>query len=1100
MDSLMLPPSDTLVDTPELWKQNERLIRQLYQGRDGHNLTLAKVRETLIKDHQFPPLELSIFEVRLRDVARMRKKIRKEHWKPIWRHCRQIQQDGRSPEVYLNGSRMGWPHVWKEIRRNKFHLDNASADSELPQLPQGVVVKPGRRPSAPPSPTLLSPRLPAATITTFYGNTPTNAQHSRQSHDIEPTVVRQDSLQLIRLPSPADQANYGTPSVTSPTSSDAVAIFNLQPTFSSPAESDVNYPSSFEVFYDTEVLYQSTFGAASPTDLSGVDLGKWWKIMCYHNLPFLQLLESLRTTLPWPTSSPQDPESALRDNGIFSSQLFFVISLPRSYLHCLPCFFRAHDESLQSAGALSWELDPFHILVKAVYRLSNNLIILWATSPEDCLLYDILFSRIPLGVLFVFFGLNSISTRIAWTKLLLWTTSKRDFPGGAHVVHHILEHNPNPWRESNVKKEHIMVLQQLSRCHSGTRAKAVKLLETLAYGKDGCSTRCSQIWAKGLEQFADGDGPQGLGTAVQGCLSHRTWRPSFRKQILGQLVEIGVGRDTATRVFDGQLLSEEEFRRGELAYLVAIGKAAWARLTKPHEQDGRSSRDFNSLRVLQDDLNDYLERNGCPSYCAKGLVVKNEGDSSWWTVLGHCAADRSGERCHCAPANRWKHGLAVRALACMRHTKGRPAALQCLEKLIELGDTVCPWMMAEAVSGDGWLGGLLRLQALGADIGQHGQQAMVVAARLGDRRTIDWLLEQGVDINSPVPNEDHRRHPRSRPEVTIIYAAAFRSCTTSHQSDKALIDVVEYLAARGAKMARHAPDPSSITFITRLQFATTPGNNKRHVPTMMSLIDAAGPESDAVRYLLNACSQAREWDFATQLLDRGVPPSKELLAYAIARAAPRPLVQRLLQDPRIDLNANNCHSNSSIIPLHMAAAVLDLDLVQQLAARGARLDCPDKLGWNALTQACRGVARSALDAARRMAVVHYLLQQGLDVNAYGKQGVPPLGHAAHDGDLELAITLINQGADFNAFSTDITIYLRSPLDFAAENGRLDMVQLLLNIGGKSASPGSTGFEGAINLAISKEHDEIARLIQRFAGIPESIDPESESDTWRALEP
>ncbi|KXJ93522.1 hypothetical protein Micbo1qcDRAFT_161539, partial [Microdochium bolleyi] len=167
-----------------------------------------------------------------------------------------------------------------------------------------------------------------------------------------------------------------------------VTISQRQSTLPSPAENDIVCASAFGVFFDTDILYQSTFGAAGPTDLSVVDVGEWWNIMCYHDLPFLQLLDALRTTLLWPINSPQDSGNALRDNGVFSLQLLFLVSLPRSYLHCLPSFFRAHDESLQSSGALSWELDPFHVLAKAIYRLSNNLVGVWYSSVEDCLLYE----------------------------------------------------------------------------------------------------------------------------------------------------------------------------------------------------------------------------------------------------------------------------------------------------------------------------------------------------------------------------------------------------------------------------------------------------------------------------------------------------------------------------------------------------------------------------------------------------------------------------------------------------------------------------------------------------------------------------------------
>ncbi|KXJ93521.1 hypothetical protein Micbo1qcDRAFT_161538, partial [Microdochium bolleyi] len=161
-------------------------------------------------------------------------------------------------------------------------------------------------------------------------------------------------------------------------------------------------------------------------------------------------------------------------------------------------------------------------------------------------------------------------------KLLDWTTKKQDFHGGAKVVVNALKRNPNPWGKINM--EFCLVSQQLSRCDSGMRARVVKILEALNYGKERCSNQCLQVWVKALEQLANGDGPQGVGNAVQECLGYRKQTPSTRRRIRDQLVDIGLARDSAIRVFDGYLLSEEELRRGGLARLEAIGQTAWTYL------------------------------------------------------------------------------------------------------------------------------------------------------------------------------------------------------------------------------------------------------------------------------------------------------------------------------------------------------------------------------------------------------------------------------------------------------------------------------------------------------------------------------------------
>lgn len=680
------------------------------------------------------------------------------------------------------------------------------------------------------------------------------------------------------------------------------------------------------------------------------------------------------------------------DNGMFSSQLLFMVSLPCSYLHCPPRFFRAHDESLASAGALSWELDPFHVLVKAIYRLSNNMVYIgpWQNPCSgDGLLYHVLFSRIPPSVFSIFLRIDIISTRVAWTELLDLMVTKKDFHHGVQLLRLALDYNPKLWEKMNATR--FRVLQELSMCPVGTRERGIKLLTALDLEPWELSKWSLLSWAKGLGQSTKGGVLEELGNAAQYLQRCIVRNPSARERILEQLIEMGFEWNAAIQVFDGEVLSEREFRSGELARLATVGQLTWKYLTASHQQDQCRFYSFKtSFMVLHDDFVRYLRRNGRLSPLTSPLLTKIEDNPQWWTVLGRCAVVLlHAELCPCArtawrqnPFAAWEHGLALGAVESMIQTKGAPAAVRWLDTLTERGAIVCPWILAKAVSGDGWLGGLIKLQALGADIRQHGQQAMVVAAQLGDRRAIDWLLEQGVDVNGTVPIEAGG--------VTIAYAAAFLG---EYGGRIASLEMIEYLTGRGAKLAQHASESSSIAFVTRFlrhqalwaEVDEVETNNKKlNIPNIVSLFDAAGPSSEADSDMLDPCFEHCEWDFATQLLDRNTPPSTAVLALAISKAAPTLLLQRLLNDPRIDLNANNgnASSRSDNIPLHGAAAVFDLSLIQELVACGADLDCLAWEGSTLLMSTCKGHDNSALDAARRMEVVHYLLEHGLDVNAH----------------------------------------------------------------------------------------------------------------------
>lgn len=259
---------------------------------------------------------------------------------------------------------------------------------------------------------------------------------------------------------------------------------------------------------------------------------------------------------------------------------------------------------------------------------------------HDDLLYDILFSRIPPSVFDVFFGVDIISTRVAWMRLLDWTVDKHDFHGGARLVAHAPKHNSKLC--GKMKNGDFLMLQQLSRCRSDTKAKAVKILEALTYSRWSGSNQYPMIWAKALEQLADGDGPWGLGNAVQECLRYRKQTHSSRNRLLEQLVDIGLGRDAAIQVIYGSLLREEEVRKGLFARIAAIGRATWAHLMEPHQQDRGSFDSFQaSLWDLQTDLHRFLAKNGSSAYRDEELVTKSKGGASWWGVLGYCAARHS---------------------------------------------------------------------------------------------------------------------------------------------------------------------------------------------------------------------------------------------------------------------------------------------------------------------------------------------------------------------------------------------------------------------------------------------------------------------------
>jgi ankyrin repeat protein len=68
-------------------------------------------------------------------------------------------------------------------------------------------------------------------------------------------------------------------------------------------------------------------------------------------------------------------------------------------------------------------------------------------------------------------------------------------------------------------------------------------------------------------------------------------------------------------------------------------------------------------------------------------------------------------------------------------------------------------------------------------------------------------------------------------------------------------------------------------------------------------------------------------------------------------------------------------------------------------------------------------------------------------------------------------------ADVEVNAEPAAIDGRTALDGAAEHGRLDMVQLLLNLGAESEEPGATGFDKTIELAEKYNHSAIVDLLR-----------------------
>jgi outer membrane protein assembly factor BamB len=102
-------------------------------------------------------------------------------------------------------------------------------------------------------------------------------------------------------------------------------------------------------------------------------------------------------------------------------------------------------------------------------------------------------------------------------------------------------------------------------------------------------------------------------------------------------------------------------------------------------------------------------------------------------------------------------------------------------------------------------------------------------------------------------------------------------------------------------------------------------------------------------------------------------------------------------------------------------------------------------------------ADALFDAARRgdRAAVVALLDRGVDVNARSRYGVTALGFAAGEGQLDVVRLLVDRGADLQIADS---FYSSRAIDFAIRAGHADVALFLL-------SRGSKGAAGALNFGI-----------------------------------
>jgi ankyrin repeat protein len=173
--------------------------------------------------------------------------------------------------------------------------------------------------------------------------------------------------------------------------------------------------------------------------------------------------------------------------------------------------------------------------------------------------------------------------------------------------------------------------------------------------------------------------------------------------------------------------------------------------------------------------------------------------------------------------------------------------------------------------------------------------------------------------------------------------------------------------------------------------------------------------------------------------------------------------------------------------LTVLAAYGDVDAVTALLdSDPSRADDPEALreaaarGHDAIVRLILhhrpGVIDRVAVAARTRPLTEFLFQRGMDPNRAGWLGVTPLHRFAQQGEIDNAAIFLDHGANLHALDEE---FCTTPLGYAALNGKLQMVEFLLQRGAKPALPDDLTWATPISLAQHRRHDEIVCLLSAY---------------------
>lgn len=367
---------------------------------------------------------------------------------------------------------------------------------------------------------------------------------------------------------------------------------------------------------------------------------------------------------------------------------------------------------------------------------------------------------------------------------------------------------------------------------------------------------------------------------------------------------------------------------------------------------------------------------------------------------------------------------------------------------------------------------MLNWLCCGFKLREFGARALGTAAYLNNFRAVDWLLDEGVDINGTVSSP--HPHPKCRCQISVLDYA--RLPRLDGEEPGASDEMIAYLRGQGAKSTGLNIGLLGLLRCALRQDYFGQSFFSSKVQSIVQRIHGFADIACQTESVLECCILWSEYEgFHTNdrprvfeyLLDQGARTSDgSPLAALIYMDCRLTLIDKLLAKTA-DINAycnavslNNTFERfpgrppsygmvQSMSPIQAAASRCRKEVIHILLQNGADVNCPARnSGGVTPLQAVISLHPDLglPGTVAKLRVIQLLLQHGANINAAPAWtfGFTALQAAAFVGNVQVANFLISQGADVNAPACKYGG--GTALSLAARERHTGMVELLLKAG------------------------------------------------------